>query len=438
MRQKKAIIPTFEFHDRTGIQKYLEKQAEKGWMLTQLGKYRWKFQRTEPRKLHFAVVYFPEADLFDPAPGEAEVTFREFCAHSGWILAGANAQIQVFYSELEDPTPIETDPLLEVENIHKAMKKGSLPGYWLLILSAVLMLGVQCMAMRNDLLQFLSGGINLFGAVAWVLILVMDVWSLAHYHLWRRKAILMAREQNLFLETRGGTGIPNLLAVLLTLSFLGLVLTMKDWTMAVILVISVAAYFAIQALAELTRMKMQKDGWDAHTNRKTTLIVTLALFFLMHSVLVPVLIRNTEPSRNAGRENGLRVKMWDLLGGDAEDYGVFYLTDQESMLLKYQHIHQFPEEIIRTDLQYELVNVKMPFLYEFCLARLMGVPAYIENGAYREIDPTPWGADRVWQLFEGEKPRDWYVLCYDDTILEIIPTWSFTEEQITVIAESMK
>ena len=96
MRQKKAIIPTFEFHDRTGIQKYLEKQAEKGWMLTQLGKYRWKFQRTEPRKLHFAVVYFPEADLFDPAPGEAEVTFREFCAHSGWILAGSNAQMQIF------------------------------------------------------------------------------------------------------------------------------------------------------------------------------------------------------------------------------------------------------------------------------------------------------------------------------------------------------
>ena len=108
------------------------------------------------------------------------------------------------------------------------------------------------------------------------------------------------------------------------------------------------------------------------------------------------------------------------------------------MLLKYQHIHQFPEEIIRTDLQYELVNVKMPFLYEFCLARLMGVPPYIENGAYREINPTPWGADRVWQLFEGEKARDWYVLCYGDTILEIIPTWSFTNEQIAIIAEFMK
>lgn len=96
MRQTKSIIPTFEFHDRTGIQRFLETQAKKGWMLESLGKYIWKFRREEAKTLRFAVVYFPDADLFDPAPGEAEETFRDFCAHGGWILAGANAQMQIF------------------------------------------------------------------------------------------------------------------------------------------------------------------------------------------------------------------------------------------------------------------------------------------------------------------------------------------------------
>ena len=438
MRQKKAIIPTFEFHDRTGIQKYLEKQAQKGWMLTQLGKYRWKFQRTEPRKLHFAVVYFPEADLFDPAPGEAEVTFREFCAHSGWILAGSNAQMQIFYSEQEDPTPIETDPLLEVENIHKAMKRGNLPGYWLLILSALLQLWVQGMAIHNDVLRYLSHNINLLMAANWSILLFLVVYHLVHYHRWHRKAVIMARNQNLFPETRSARLLTNILTALLGLGFLVVIVTMENRGQALLLILSVAAVYGIMTLTELVRKKMQKDGWDAPTNRKTTQITTVVLVLVLYFVLAPAMADVLDVDTQKDREETLAVTIWDLLGGDAEDYGVFYLTDQESMLLKYQHIHQFPEEIIRTDLQYELVNVKMPFLYEFCLARLMGVPAYIENGAYREIDPTPWGADRAWQLFEGEKARDWYVLCYGDTILEIIPTWAFTKEQIAIIAESMK
>ena len=107
MRTTKSVIPTYEFHDRSGIQKYLEEQGRKGWMLESLGKYIWKFRREEPKNRHFAVVYFPDADQFDPAPGEEEEIFQEFCAHGGWKLAASNAQIQIFWSERENPTPIE-------------------------------------------------------------------------------------------------------------------------------------------------------------------------------------------------------------------------------------------------------------------------------------------------------------------------------------------
>ncbi len=438
MRQTKFIVPTFEFHDRSGIQKYLENQARKGWMLENLGKYRWKFRRVEPNAVHFAVVYFPEADFLDPAPGEDEETFREFCAHGGWQLAGSNGQMQVFYSEQENPIPIETDPLLEVENIHRAMKKGSLPGYYLLILSALLQLWVQGMAIHNSVLQYLSHDFNLLQAANWSLLLVMLVYHLAHYLLWYRKAHRVAREQNVFLETRSAKWLSNILTALLALGFFGVLVTMQDRALALCLVFSVAAVYGIMGLTELVRKKMRKDGWDARTNRKTNLIITVVLVLILRFVLAPAWIEKLEEKNRKDREAALPVTIWELLGGDAEDYGTFFLTDQESLLLKYQQIHQFPKGSSDTNLQYELVEVDADFLYPLCLKKLMGVPSYIENGLFQEIDPAPWGADQAWQLYEGKDGREWYVLCYGDTILEIISTWTFTEGQIATIADAMR
>lgn len=70
MKMTKRILATFAFYDRTGIQAFLEKQAEKGWMFEKFGILGWKFRRIQPKKLHFAVTYFPKASQFDPEPPE--------------------------------------------------------------------------------------------------------------------------------------------------------------------------------------------------------------------------------------------------------------------------------------------------------------------------------------------------------------------------------
>lgn len=435
MRQTKSIIPTFEFHDRSGIQKYLENQAQKGWMLENLGKYRWKFRRVEPNAVHFAVVYFPDADQFDPAPGEKEEIFQEFCAHGGWKLAASNAQIQIFWSERENPTPIETDPVLEVENIHRAMKKGGLVGYWLLILSTVLQLVVQGMAIRRNVLQYLSHNLNLLMAATWIILLFMMVFKLVNYYHWYKKARVMAREQNVFLETRTTRLLTNTVTVLLGLAFLAVIVTMENRRQALLLVLSVAAVCGIIALTELVRRKMQKDGWDAQTNRKTTLITTVIMVLILYFILAPGMADQLDVNKWEGREEALAVTIWDLLGGEKENYGVFYLTDQESCLLQYQRIHQYLDGTARTDVQYELVRVKIPFLYDLCIEKMLTVPSSMELW---EIDPVPWGADRAWQVMDEGNPREWYVLCYGDTIMEIIPAWNFTDDQIEHIANSIK
>ena len=127
MRQTKRVITQFCFYDRTGIQKMLEKQAQKGWMLESIGQLGWKYRRIEPKNVRFAVTYYANASMFDPEPTVGEELYQEFVEYSGWHFVASNAQMQIFCTEEENPMPIETDPMVELQNIHRAVKKSFLP-----------------------------------------------------------------------------------------------------------------------------------------------------------------------------------------------------------------------------------------------------------------------------------------------------------------------
>ena len=45
MRQTKHSFQVFSFYDRSGMEAYLEKQSEKGWLLEEIGALCWRFRR---------------------------------------------------------------------------------------------------------------------------------------------------------------------------------------------------------------------------------------------------------------------------------------------------------------------------------------------------------------------------------------------------------
>ena len=128
MKDTKRRVEFFSFYDHTGIEQHLEKMAAKGWMLDRLGTYLWYYRRCEPKPMKFCVTYYPRASQFDPEPSEGELDFRAFCQRTGWKLAASSAQLQIFYNEDPDAVPIETDPVLEIDTLHRAAKKSFLPG----------------------------------------------------------------------------------------------------------------------------------------------------------------------------------------------------------------------------------------------------------------------------------------------------------------------
>ena len=41
MKEKRYRFASFSFYDRTGIEAYLEKEAQKGWLLDKIGSFGW-------------------------------------------------------------------------------------------------------------------------------------------------------------------------------------------------------------------------------------------------------------------------------------------------------------------------------------------------------------------------------------------------------------
>ena len=133
MKDKIYRFVWFSLYDWEDISHYLEEMAAKGWLLDKTGSSIWRFRRVPPQKLRFEVVFFPDSSAFDPGPTEGLQTMEDYCARDGWTLLSQWAQAQIFVNDREDPVPIETDPVVQVKTLHKAMKRNPLPAYFVLL-----------------------------------------------------------------------------------------------------------------------------------------------------------------------------------------------------------------------------------------------------------------------------------------------------------------
>ena len=53
------------------------------------------------------------------------------------------------------------------------------------------------------------------------------------------------------------------------------------------------------------------------------------------------------------------------------------------------------------------------------------------------MDPAPWGAEEVYQLYRAGEPSDQYLVCWPDRILEIDFGWTPTADQCALAAEKL-
>lgn len=448
MREKTYRFVFFSLYQWEKMARYLEGMAAKGWLLDKAGNTIWRFRRVPPQKLRFEVVFFPDASGFDPGPTEDLRTMADYCARDGWNLLCQWGQAQIFVNDREDPVPIETDPVVQVKILHRAMKRTMLPAHFLLLGVILFQLGMQIADFREDPVDFLSSGFSLGMVPFWLLLLTAQVYEIGYYFRWLHRARRTA-EDGVFLSTgsRKGTWLLLVLAVLVMI-WVSLRSALQTWTLAV----WGGCYFLILLLVVLARDAMKRKGVSRGINRAVSIGLCVVLTMGLLAGVTALFLQ-----RGAGRLQppetyqfqGHTFSVWhDPIPLRVEELvpavGVRYSTQarvEETFLLSKERYSQdtlLGEDPDAPELDYTIVKVKAAFLYDLCRDSMSEEDPLFESD-WRTADAAPWGAETAFRMYRLGEPADWYLLCFPDRIAEVHPRGlDLTPEVMAAIGEKLK
>lgn len=463
MRDKKWRFELYSIWDHTGLEAHLARMAEEGWLLEKVSNFGWTYRRIAPQKLTFCVTYYPKASDFAPEISEEQKTFYAFCQHTGWELAASCAQLQVFYNERENPVPIETDPLLELDTIHRTMKRSALLSHFLLAVLALLQGGMFLSGLRRNLIGQLSSASSLFSGLCWVMVLLLTGSEIAAYYRWRAKA-RKAAERGEFLATNSRIPLQIACLVVVGLGLLWYFLSIFTSGNLVMMAIAPLMFLGMGLLLFLShaiKNLLKRMKVSTNVNRIVTLVSIFGMSFALVGGITFGMLAGMQKGWFAGDRDTYRYRgsvfpiyrdelpltVEDLTG---QDYGDVYIremhTSSSFLLAQYESRQhpRFDSENYRElpTLEYTVTLVKVPALYDICkkslLAEYDGSDEYWANRKYVAQDAAPWGAAEAYRVVDQEfGPWDIYLLCYSDRIVEFRPDWELAPEQMALVGEKL-
>ena len=459
MKDTKRRLEVFAFFDHTGIQAHLEKMAAKGWMVEQPGTYLWRYRRVEPQTLRFAVTYFPAASEFDPGPTEGQQTYEDYCESAGWHLAARWGQMQIFYTAAQDPVPLETDARTQVDTVHRAMKRSSLQGMAAMVALGLFQVCFQLWRFWEDPVDFLSTPSSLYALPTWLLFLGIELYELLFYFRWHRRAKALSEATGEFLPIRTHRRLSLLLVVIVLLFFLSAFLGNARTTLFATL-FWLAAFAIILLLTNTAKSALKGMRAPRAVTRAVTVIMSAVLTAALAGGMITLNFRGV---RSGCLEDRRLVETYEYRGMTWEVYqddiplrvealtGTDYtrwsteVRISETVLVSFREYTQRPrmDALEEPDLEYDIVEVKAPFLYGICkksmLERYWFNDPVEYRSTYRPIDAAPWGAAEAYQLYRyPDSPSERYLLCWPERIVEIRFDETPTTAQMALAGEILK
>ena len=466
MKDTKKILWTISIYNPTATAEKLEELAAEGWMFEKTGNLFWTFKKAEPRKLRFAVTYNPGASDFDPDLTEGEKIKAEYCEGDGWTLAGRFDIVHIYYSENLDITPIDTDPVTQVNTIWKTMKKRVLLSQFMMVALIIMHLLTQLSQLKREPLSYLSDPFYLFSIPMWGCLLLVHVYETFSCLIWRRRAS-KAAENGIFMPIRTAPLVGYILLVLsllcMVLAYTGVSMSSRSVGFALIWI---AVFLVILLCGNFIKARLKKLGWSRGANRfLSTTVVLLLTISLLVGLAASIISGNLsfgEKKEPVGTVdlNGWTMKIYDdtlpLNIEDLRDTGDTEWSKeadyQETFLLAYSVYEQnnIPNGVYTTpdarDLQYCITDVKIPFLFDTIKQAVLksrqdnvsaeGEVIFMDH--FEPIDPSIWDADEAYQLHWSDTVLNTYVVCWDNRIVEIKFYWEATDEEIRIASEILR
>lgn len=437
MKTRKRTWKRIAFFDVSETVAYLEKQAREGWVLEYVFGIWWTFRRTDPRPAHVWISYLTQ-DVYDPEPSEKLEDMSELGEHTGWQLTVTTPTMQVFYNWEHHPTPMETDPVVQVEGMHRSLKQGALTLYRVLFGLAVACLLVNLWWLLEMPLWALSHHAE------WMmndfLLFIVIGAELIPYELWYRKARTMAA-QGEWLDTQPwGRVIRWVLMACMILWLAGIVATlvMKPWAHARLFIVVTGVSFAagwcfvLWIRDVLRRRKVSRSKNEVMTAAVSFFAVmafvsVMAAAFTHWNLFSPA----SADSWWSQYPDGLPLTV-EQLQGEVEDQEFWVHRDgEESLVLGYYQGWQIGEKETAEEMDaliYTVSLVKLPALYNLCRDTMLWED-------HEAVDPTPWLAQEAYRETDHGRMRT-YLLCYETCVVEICFGWEPTEEQMQLVGET--
>lgn len=446
MRNIKYVRPFLNFYNREGIIRYLEKQARKGWMFAGFGGLGWKFRRIEPKEVHFSIVYFKDASVYDSVPTQELIEFWDYCAHAGWVFVESSVNMQIFYNESEAPTPIETDPVLEVENMHKVEKKKIVTELIRTLCFLAFMGICGYMAYRRSIIDLLTNRVMVSLGFGWAMAFLIAVIRAAEHYFWYTSVKRRAARSGVFPESGSRTVISQILDCVLAVTVLVLFASMFGWKGIVFGVL----LLVVILLACIPISRWISDQLYDHQKTKLVTYGIAAAIMLVIIMLVSVLAPHFQVdqfappgSRWARYKQEPPLSTADLLGADEAELRYSGWVEETPFLARFEvyTYADYPNAAEKMD--YTILEIKIPAIYNQCKSEMMEQSSVrvsetgeIITERYFSIAAAPWGAKEAFQYGIDETDcRNVWLLCYEDLIVEITMSFDPDEEQRLIIGQ---
>ena len=453
-------MPLYSYLDRTAITAHLSDMAAQGWMLEKLGAWGWRYRRTEPKKLQFAVTFFPAASQFDAVPSERLETYRDYCAAAGWVLAAESAQVQVFCTEDENAVPIETDPAVELGSIRKSAKKGYIGSYWALLALSLLQILFQCYRIWTDPVDTLSSDASLAAVLNWLPLDVLIIAELTRYYRWQRKAQTAADAGSPLPDLRSMRWLNILVMVWSCFIVLWLLTSYMSSRGMFLLTAGMLLYMSLMILlangAKDVLKRLKAPRW---VNIAVTFGIIIVLTLGGTAGMTALIFRNSSwleghPPAETYEYQGwtwsvyhddIPLRIEDLVETDYDRWSTEARVDS-SFLLTHGTYTQRPRMDTpgQPDLEYELVTVKAGLLYDLCKKEFLSWAERqnkeLPRDEYRPVDAAPWDADEVYRLYHSGEPSNQFLVCWPDRMAEVRFDWDLTvtESMMSTAAKALK
>ncbi|NLM06919.1 MAG: DUF2812 domain-containing protein [Tissierellia bacterium] len=372
--KKKIRMGMFSFYDNSSFERRLEEMAAKGWMLENLYGYLQVYRKAEARKLKFSVQYFHKASKFTDPKEDEVFEYREIMEGAGWKHLLSSFAFQIFYTEEEEPVPIETEPEVEYRNIIQIFKNTVLPQLLLLLFLPIFSLSMN-VELKYYPLSYFSDNFNLIQFVFFMLVIFFASLELIFLVIW----ILTAKK-----TLRNGRSLPTLRAL--------------KWlrTLTILIVVPLAIisigfsgnaqaktiFFSILLFIVLSYIFLQV--WDNKVpegekkGQRTLLLTTFTLSYIVLLVVLSSIIIRKErvvvDSNSYVHKDEIPIRLEDYVGTNDRVYSKS-MTEKESYALKRNYyIQEFipepekaeeAEEFEMEKLEYSVNKVKWRFLNDF-------------------------------------------------------------------------